>query len=217
MSRTPLAAVAVASAESVRPTRDWAGWCLMFVRICLGIAKHYNDAADAWAGAKAKHTTGVPPVGVPVFWAIGAHGHVALSAGGGYVWSTDIRRRGRVDRVPISEVTSRWGARYLGWTGDLNGAAVSYSLPAPKVASLSMLQTAARHPDGKGWKPGTQTMVHAVMDELRALKCYDGYDFRKTFRKFQLLIGDSGEYADGIPGARQLAEFGRRRRWKIVP
>lgn len=105
------------------------GWCLMLVRLCYGIAPRYPDAASAWVGAQKRHHQTSPtaiPRGYPVFWVGGSskHGHVAISAGEGFCWSTDIKRPGRFDRVPIVEIHQRWGLQLVGWTEDLNGATV---------------------------------------------------------------------------------------------
>ena len=62
----------------------------------------------------------------PVFWEGGSasHGHIAISAGNGFCWSTDIRRTGFMDRVPIDEIHAKWGLTLLGWTEDINGVTV---------------------------------------------------------------------------------------------
>jgi hypothetical protein len=106
-----------------------AGWCLMFVRLCFGIAKREDDAIGAWAHARHKHpqtNAALIPRGYPVFWAGGSsgHGHIAVSAGDGACWSTDIRRTGFFDKVAITEIHAEWGLTLLGWTEDLNGATV---------------------------------------------------------------------------------------------
>jgi hypothetical protein len=66
------------------------------------------------------------PRGYPVFWSGGSagHGHIAIAAGDGACWSTDIRRPGYFDRVPIDEIRTAWGLTLLGWTTDLNGEPV---------------------------------------------------------------------------------------------
>lgn len=215
MSKTADQAIAYAKAERDRTSRDWAGWCLMFVRLALGIPKLRPDAITAWSYASKRHTTGVPPRGVPVFWAIGDHGHVALSDGGGYCWSTDIRRRGKVDRVQIAEVARAWGARYLGWTEDVNGVKVQLTpIAAPAVMSLSAMKHAATHATAK---PGTEQMIQRIRGTLRVLGCDDPAGFRASFRKWQLKIGDRGAAADGIPGPKQATALARRAGYRLVP
>lgn len=108
---------------------DLLGWCLLSVRTWLGIPAKYRSAIKAWEATpdRHRHTDGsTPPKGAPVFWAIGPHGHIALSDGNGYCISTDIKRRGKADRVLISRVTNQWGAKYLGWASWLNGEEIKF-------------------------------------------------------------------------------------------
>lgn len=115
-------ALAWALSESLRPTRSYEGLCLRFVRECFGIPPLFGTAAAAWEGtAPGDRSRTLPPPGKPVFWAVGSHGHVALSCGFGLCWSSDITRRGRINVVPLAVVEARWGARFLGWSESLNG------------------------------------------------------------------------------------------------
>lgn len=122
-----------AAREVVRPSRDWSGLCLMFVRTCYhpDIPKRADAAIEAWAAVERtdRHPRATPPPGVPLFWEIGKHGHVALSAGQGKCFSIDIRRRGKADLVPIDLIAQRWGARYLGWADTLNGVRITTTKP----------------------------------------------------------------------------------------
>ena len=115
--------------QSEHGPRFGTGECLMRVRQCYQLAARYPSAAEAWQHAEHKHRTsnaaGIP-AGVPVFWTGGRHGygHVAISTGRGYCWSTDIRRDGYFDHVPITLIRQRWGLELVGWAEDLNGARV---------------------------------------------------------------------------------------------
>lgn len=146
MSATPSSALARARDEHTDPTRSWAGYCLMFTRTCLGIPAVHPDADAAWNSAEKRHSTGTPPAGAPVFWAVGEHGHVALSDGKGNVWSNDILRRGRIDLVAISTITNRWNARYRGWAEDLNGHDVSFPKVNLTIAVDAIRRAAAGQP-----------------------------------------------------------------------
>lgn len=118
--------------QVVHPLKDFHALCLQFTRLCFNIPAKYASAKDAWAGAKYKHPVsqgGAIPAGVPLFWDTKSKwDHIALSIGDGKCLSTDIKRRGKVDVVPISTVTKAWGP-FLGWSEDLNGVRV-YSAPA---------------------------------------------------------------------------------------
>lgn len=117
--------------ESSSPTSE-PGMCLREVRECLEVGPAAADAIGAWNAAKYKHAAAQVrladvPAGVPIFWSggSGGHGHVAIAAvKRGYCWSTDIRRPGYFDRVPIAEIAAKWGLAILGWTEDLNGVRV---------------------------------------------------------------------------------------------
>ena len=115
--------------KSPTPTSG-PGYCLREVRECYGVGPAAPDATSAWENARYKHRetdfTKIPR-GVPIFWTggSGGHGHVAISTGFlARCWSTDIRRSGYFDRVPIAEISERWGLRLVGWTEDLNGVRV---------------------------------------------------------------------------------------------
>ena len=118
-----------AQAQHRRASRDWSGWCLVFVRSCFGIAARWPSAAEAWRNAAHRHpvTRGNQvPRGVPVFWLGGREGfgHVALSRGNGSCWTTDFVRPGQVDVADIDDITRGWGMHLAGWTEDLNGQVV---------------------------------------------------------------------------------------------
>ena len=124
-----------AQAQHEHPTRNWRGYCLIFVRSAFGVGPKFSTAAKAWFGAQHKHAAsegrGIPR-GVPVFWTGGSHGygHVALSRGDGTCWTTDFVRSGKVDVAHIDQITSGWNLRLAGWSEDINGVRV-YTPPAP--------------------------------------------------------------------------------------
>lgn len=134
-----------ASYASEHPTWDlpsgsksWQNQCLAFVRTMLDIPAKYGTASAAWAATPAtdRNTDPSPPVGVPVFFSTSnPAGHVALSAGDGYVWSTDIGPQGnapgQVRLVSIQTIESTWGAQYLGWADELNDRPIDASTGTP--------------------------------------------------------------------------------------
>jgi len=110
---------------------DWSQLCLQMCRIAWGIpTPMFRDAYAAWQGSSQQFD--MPLAGAPIYWdhiLIGGVprrelGHVAIAdAEPGWCWSIDILRShpGRVDRVPIDLVRTKWGGRFLGWTSDLEG------------------------------------------------------------------------------------------------
>lgn len=109
------------------------GHCLANVNYAFNAPHLGGSAFDAWQRAGGKdgpntHTTkGIdPPKNVPVFWSGGAHGygHVAVSDGAGYIWTTDMPNHGKFTRVKLSAISAKWGLTYLGWSETLNGLRV---------------------------------------------------------------------------------------------
>lgn len=119
--------------------------CLFAVRSAARGPGGTHDAADAWKASEGRHLTGTPPRGAIVYWVGGSrgYGHIAISAGSGWVWSTDIKRKGKFDKVRISTLNRAWpNLRYAGWALSVNGVRVLWQPPL----SLARLQNAYRHP-----------------------------------------------------------------------
>lgn len=125
--------------QAQHPTTDWAHQCQKFVRTALGFAAGVPGGGSAnseYEYTKLKgniRTDTAPPPNVPVYFGgLGPEGHVALSAGGGNVWSTDINGPGTVSLVSIDDVKREWGATYLGYglsEGDTRLAASTGASP----------------------------------------------------------------------------------------
>lgn len=221
----PVKAISNARSEVDSASRNWAGFCLMFVRMMLGVAAKAPSAKAAWLDAKFKHPDDDnPPPGVPVFWRIGKWWHIALMDEDGYVLSTDIKRRGKVDRVKLSYIHERWGADYLGWSEDLNGKRVYTPAPAwsPKDG----------FPGVEAFKLGKSHPAVKVMGEMLKAAGYDrfndgnnGYNPGPKFTSFdqanmrdfqRRYCGDTRDNANGIPGPRQwgrLVEAAKAKGW----
>ena len=150
MTATPEQAIAAARNQSANGPRidrwlgvsTFTGWCLKAVRTCYGVDAHDFTptngrdpmAIEAFDAATFKRVADgrTIPRGVPVFWRGGSTGagHIAISTGDGDCWSTDIRRPGYFDKVPITEIAQQWGLKLVGWTEDLNGVHI-WTPPAP--------------------------------------------------------------------------------------
>lgn len=113
--RTPDQALAYAR----RFTTNRVGMCLWHVQDWFGSPHVYPDAISQ---AHALHLyPGTPPAGVPVFYSGGRHGHVAISAGGGRIRSTDCPSDGRVGETDLNWPQRRWGHNYIGWARNIGG------------------------------------------------------------------------------------------------
>jgi hypothetical protein len=216
----PAQAIAQAHAEHLSPSRDWAGLCLAFARSCYGVPARHRSAATAWAAARRRRGDRKAPLGAPVWWTGGAkgYGHVALSRGDGTVWSTDVRRRGKVDVVPIGAITKAWGLSFGGWSADLNGAVVVPAVGLDAVRAAARTDPAAAQ--GHAAHGADVLLVErALADEgLLALRWVDGSFGTQAvaaYRRWQQRLGYRGTDADGIPGRASLTRLGRRRGFTV--
>jgi hypothetical protein len=219
------AAVDFAAAQAANATRDWTGICLIFTRTCFNVGPANPDATSGWKAAKFKHgTAGTPPLGVPVWWTGGRHGHVAISTGDGNCFSSDIKRKGKIDKVPISLITRRWGFLYRGWTEDINGVRIwrpkAPSLPAVDLSNVR--EAAAKdqfRPPGMGLHESDIIIVERALFKqgLRAAANVDGVagkDFRNAYAQWQKATVPPP--FDGIPGIKSLQLLGKRRGFRVI-
>jgi hypothetical protein len=226
------AAVDFAKGQVTNPTpppgeTDWFGWCLVFVRRCFNVGPMYGSAEKGYFGTDFKHgTSGTPPLGVPIWWTNGGDGHVAISTGDGNCYSTDIKRRGKVDKVAISYITRTWGQKYRGWSEDING--VRIYRPGQKVAplpavDLSNVIDAARRdqfrPQGQGLHEHDVLIVEKALRHqgLKNAEFVDGYagtEFRTAYAIFQKATVPPP--FDGIPGLASLTKLGKRNGFRVV-
>lgn len=146
--RTGSAALAWSIQESRHPTLDLAGYCLLATRLAFDVDDIRKSAIKDWKSKAKEHrfTSWPPPAATTVYWDIGRNGHVAPSAGDGYVWSTDILRTGKIDKVKISYINQHWGAKYLGWSDTVNGVDIYNPPPGTgRLISLDRLVAATEH------------------------------------------------------------------------
>lgn len=144
------------------------GWCLKAVRTCYGVASKYRSAAAAWEAAPMKHPNSTPPAGVPVYWTggRGGFGHVAISAGDGRVWSTDSRRVGYFDLVPIGAPAKDWGLTYAGWSPYVNDVRV-YLDPWAKAPEFERVDKALTRIAKTGATAAARNLARRVRRVIR--------------------------------------------------
>lgn len=112
------------------------GMCLKTCRLAYGIPPKYPSAIQAWKGTKRKFTDPtLAPIGAAHFWEIGQFGHIAIqSRRVGQVWSTDAPHVDRIGKVSLGWFEKRWGAKYLGWTDQVNGKTIQLrEMPGKKA------------------------------------------------------------------------------------
>jgi hypothetical protein len=123
--RSAEGAVAWMRDQHERRVTGWQGWCLRASRTAWGLPGGWNSANDWWAAAPAQHKhawSAAPPLGAPVFFAGGRHGHIGLSDGRGGLWHTDGPTADRIGHTTINWPRDRWGFRNVGWASWLSGA-----------------------------------------------------------------------------------------------
>lgn len=212
--RTGQSALNWASNQHYHPSRDWTRDCLMFVRMSFNVGPRYGSAITAYYNTNSRHTSWPPPKAVPVWWAGGRYGHVALSIGDGTCWSNDYVRRGKIDRVRISSITNGWNYRYLGWSEDINE--VKIYVPAQPILDISNVVWAAKNSgnavNGAKLKKALAAEVgpgSMVMTSNRL-----GRAFRAQYKKLQVKWYGTG---DGIPGATSLTRLAGRHGLDVRP
>ncbi|MEV4440672.1 peptidase M23 [Streptomyces sp. NPDC049577] len=120
--RSTADAIKWAKAEADSHRANWYQRCLAFTAIAYGWnAAGTNFAIDHYQDVMPKDMRHDgdrnPPPGALMFWDTGHRaGHVAIYVGDGKIASNDIEGRGEIAIVPATEIESKWGAKYLGWS-----------------------------------------------------------------------------------------------------
>jgi hypothetical protein len=131
----------------------------------------WPNAWDAFNRAEHRHDPSEPaPAGAPVWFDLIARGkrlgHVAIADDPGWCWSIDFMRHGKVDRVQISSIVRGWGAKYVGWSTDLEG-------------SVLPIHTGRRDPHdpdpGPGPGPGPDPRTRGDDMVLTRFQCTDAF------------------------------------------
>lgn len=197
--RTPAQSTAWARGQSKSPSKNWYMLCLNFVMNALGAPSTGTPSAiKGWhkTPSSQRRTSGTPPKGHPIYWSTGTYGHVALSDGNGYCWSNDISRRGKIDRVKISTIGRKWGARYLGWTTTYIGHSIPSAAPSPYWSC----------PDGTSRNGAVWPVVYDLSMRLNEVGFKHPITPRwnqalaDAYAAYQRSLGYSGRDADGRPG-----------------
>jgi len=156
--------------------------CLKFARECVKVSNKYLTAWNAWSASQRKHTEPLPNVMVPVWftwtgtidgvrknygdvaWYVPGRGVFGspLSGGSGNRWDASVEERARV---------IGGGARYVGWTEDINDVLVVTREVPPAVTPKPPTGHRYAHTVGrrvvlvpkdgkwKFYKPGTDTVA----------------------------------------------------------
>ncbi|WP_424892927.1 peptidase M23 [Streptomyces sp. XH2] len=120
--RDTAGAIAYAKQQAESHNGEWYQRCLAFTAIAYGRGSsgtnyaidHYTDVMPQ----NMRHDKDRnPPPGALMFWDTHHRaGHVAIYVGDGKVASNDIVTPGEISIVPATDIESKWGAEYLGWS-----------------------------------------------------------------------------------------------------
>lgn len=109
-----------ANAQVMNPSRDWTRDCQMFARSAVGAKAFGTTALRAWQGTpeENRHYTYPPRPGSIAYYVNPRNpgaGHAVFVGDNGMVYSTDIKRTGKIDIVKWDTFKTTWGMQYLGW------------------------------------------------------------------------------------------------------
>ena len=198
-----------------------AGWfnlCQMFSRQCVGAGPFGVSARLAFNGIPAEHrfTSSPPPAGSIAYYGRkdqGA-GHAVFVVEGGRVWSNDILRRGRIDKVDWDIFPRRWGLAYRGWidwcpTGELpverRDSKKDGFRQGRKVYRSKMR---FRQDDSDSVWNLQLALLTAGLKFINGPTGNYGRHTRRACREFQRKQGWTGPDADGIAGPETIRRLG---------
>jgi hypothetical protein len=117
--RTYAQAVAFARRQHNAPSQDWFNLCQALARQCVGAAPFGLSAREAFNAIprEHRHVSDPPPAGSIAYYGRvrAGFGHAVFVVEDGFVWSNDILRKGKVDKVRWDVFVDRWGLAYRGW------------------------------------------------------------------------------------------------------
>lgn len=132
--RDAAGAIAWMKDQDAKNSTGWKGYCLKACRTAWDLPGGTADADQWWADCpdEYKHPwDDAPPLGMPIYWEIGAHGHICLSDGTGKMYGTDIPVVDQIGHADTGAPQSQWGAKPVGWANWLNGAVLPLDTTTP--------------------------------------------------------------------------------------
>lgn len=210
-----------------------AGWCQKWVVIEIfnsgGVGDWDGDGAadaeDGWKSAKRKVATSDPgsiPAGYPIYFLGGSrdHGHAAVSAGGGYMYSTDLPTSGKVGKVLIRQAESSWGVKLAGYVIEdkyghvFTDAGSSTPKPVRHESSVLIQNCASKRSDvGAGsWAKRRQILADIILQSNASfIICPELYSLQRPWMTSAI----SARYA--VAGYREgRVLYYRRGRWSTA-
>ena len=240
--RTYEQAKAYAVAQHKNPTRDWTMLCQMFSRQCVGAEVFGGSARVAYGNIPPSHrfsSTPPPPGSLAYFGRASENsgaGHVVFMVEGGYCWSNDILREGKIDKVHYTDITEAWGRTnysFRGWIDWTPSGKIDVRLSTPggggggtgvggkvRKVDASLVRTAWKN-DRKGHRTeGARDDILLVEKALAdlgfmprgAVNGLVGPQSRPAYARWEKSIGIK---PDGYPGLPGLTRLGKHSRVKV--
>lgn len=198
----------------------WFNQCQKFSRQCVGAPPFGTSARKAFNAIPAanRHTSSPPPPGSIAYYghADRGAGHAVFVVEGGRVWSNDILRRGRIDRVAWDIFIPKWHLPYRGWID----ACPSGRLPVASAPSaprrlgyrqgkkVFRSKMRFKQPDSDSvWNLQVALMAKGFKFSDGPSGYYGGHT-RAMCAAFQRRQGWSGSDADGIAGPGTIRRLG---------
>lgn len=163
---------------------------------------------------------GHPQPGSVAYWGGGSKGagHAAFVVERGLIWSTDILRTGKVDKVHYSRINTDWNLPYLGWivrcpSGALPVLATVH--PAP-IVHVSRVQPGDTNTEVLVVQKALNAEPQIVLDYSSGPGVF-GKRTRAAYTQWQKILGFDGSDADGAPGISSLTTLGGRHGFRVAP
>jgi hypothetical protein len=219
---TQAKAFALAEAQRTRGGQNWFNLCQKFSRQCVGAPPFGRSARQAFNAipAQNRHSSSPPPPGSIAYYGRSdkGFGHAVFVVEGGFVYSNDILRRGRIDRVRWDIFVKRWNMPYRGWID----ACPSGRLPVQAKAAGTGIQRITYR---RGKKVYRSKMRLGQRDSdsvwnLQVALIAKGYKLphgptgdydqrtRSACAAYQRRQGWAGRSADGIAGPKTVRRLG---------
>jgi hypothetical protein len=222
--RTYEQAKAFALNQHRNPSQGWLQKCQVFSRQCVGAGPFGTSARLAFNGTadEHKHKSFPPPAGSIAYYGTPdwGDGHAVFAVEGGHVWSSDILRPNKIDRVKWDVFPSAWRNHpYRGWIDHCSWGALPVQDPVNEV--VRTLNPGYRH-GKKVYRSKMrfrQTESDSVWNLQLALMAkhipfedgpsgFYGRHTRNACAAFQTKQGWTGDGANGIAGPLTIKRLG---------
>jgi len=168
--------------------------CERFIENAYGTQHNYGSAKANYTNAEKLgllRNDATPPGGAIVYLQGNEkHGHAAISAGNGYIYSTGIN--GKVERVKLSDMTKTWGPK---------GAYLGYAMPSKELFAGSGKYDATKTPyDTSSGSPTRDSAQEAASNDTSIRP--------SSYQAPALLSGLTGSSTSGVTSTKRAGALG---------